>query len=392
MAPLGSVIRQREEFVLVDDLQTYKRCRVQLRGQGVTLRDTVLGAELKTKEQQVCRAGDLLVAEIDAKLGGFGIVPDELDGAIVSSHYFLFAIDDWALDMDYLRYYLRTRRFQDQVIAQGTTNYAAIRPEHVLGYMIPLPPLAEQRRIVAVLDQIAPKVAEARQLASALRAPTLSPVSAHLDRLFGDPYANRRGAVAATEWVPLEQLVTDVADGPHQTPLYTDAGVPFVTALNVAPGVLTMEPVKYVSLEQHQLFQRRARAERGDVLITKDGTIGLCCLVDTDQEFSFFVSVALVKPHSELLDGQFLVWLLRSPYMQRRIRNRARGDMIKHLVLREIRALLCPVIPTSRQHEVVAQIQRVEAIDVETRQRRGEVAAALDLVVPSALDQLIKVA
>ena len=48
--------------------------------QGIVLRDEVTGALIKTKSQQVCRAGEFLVAEIDAKVGGFGIVPEALDG------------------------------------------------------------------------------------------------------------------------------------------------------------------------------------------------------------------------------------------------------------------------------------------------------------------------
>ena len=164
MVPLGAVIRHRKEFVQIDDLQQYKRCRVQLHAQGIVLRDIVTGAEIKTKAQQVCRAGEFLVAEIDAKVGGFGIVPGDLDGAIVSSHYFLFVIDSARLDQGFLDYYIRTPAFREQVGARGSTNYAAIRPAHVLGYQLPLPPLAEQRRIVAKIDQLAAKIAEARGL------------------------------------------------------------------------------------------------------------------------------------------------------------------------------------------------------------------------------------
>src|SRR3990170_3299227 len=98
MVPLGQCIRYRKEFVQIDDLENYKRCRVQLHGKGIVLRDMVAGSEIKTKEQQVCRAGEFLVAEIDAKVGGFGIVPESVDGAIVSSHYFLFTIDEAILD------------------------------------------------------------------------------------------------------------------------------------------------------------------------------------------------------------------------------------------------------------------------------------------------------
>jgi type I restriction enzyme S subunit len=71
---LGEVIRQRKEFITIDDLTVYKRPRVQLHAQGILLRDEVPGALIKTKSQQVCHTGEFLVAEIDAKVGGFGIV------------------------------------------------------------------------------------------------------------------------------------------------------------------------------------------------------------------------------------------------------------------------------------------------------------------------------
>jgi type I restriction enzyme S subunit len=137
---------------------------VKLHAQGIVLRDAVTGAEIKTKKQQVCKAGEFLVAEIDAKVGGFGIVPDELNGSIVSSHYFLFVIDDAKLDKRFLDFYSRTSVFRDQVAAQGSTNYAAIRPNDVFGYTIPLPPLAEQRRIVARIEELVAKVEEAQRL------------------------------------------------------------------------------------------------------------------------------------------------------------------------------------------------------------------------------------
>ena len=164
---LGGVIEQRKDFIEIDDLKTYKRARVQLHAKGIVLRDIVEGSLVKTKRQQVSRAGEFLVAEIDAKAGGFGMVPDELDGAIVSSHYFLFQINEEKLERRFLDFYIRTPAFRDQVEAQGSTNYAAIRPAHVLGYQIPLPPLAEQRRIVARIEALAAEIAEAKRLRQA---------------------------------------------------------------------------------------------------------------------------------------------------------------------------------------------------------------------------------
>lgn len=157
VVPLADVLRHRKEFITIDDTQHYKRCRVQLHAKGVLLRDNVSGSDIKTKKQQVCRAGEFLVAEIDAKMGGFGLVPRELDGAVVSSHYFLFELDESCLDARYLHHYCRTQRFRTQVEAQGSTNYAAIRPADVLAYTIPLPPLAEQQTLVTRLDALSEK-------------------------------------------------------------------------------------------------------------------------------------------------------------------------------------------------------------------------------------------
>lgn len=158
---LGEVLKQRKESITIDDLKTYKRPRVQLHVQGVLLRDEVEGLSIKTKRQQVCRSGEFLVAEIDAKVGGFGIVPADLDGAIVSSHYFLYAIDETKLAIKFLGYFIKTPVFRDQVEAQGSTNYAAIRPADVLEYEMPLPPLPEQRRIVVRIEELSAKIEEA---------------------------------------------------------------------------------------------------------------------------------------------------------------------------------------------------------------------------------------
>ncbi|MBK6959869.1 MAG: restriction endonuclease subunit S [Gammaproteobacteria bacterium] len=134
-----------------------------MHAKGVVLRDAVPGSDIKTKRQQVCRAGEFLVAEIDAKMGGFGIVPEALEGAVVSSHYFLFAIDGAQLDRRFLDYFIRTTGFRNQVDAQGSTNYAAIRPASVAGYQMPLPPLPEQQAIVSRLDTLADKARQVNE-------------------------------------------------------------------------------------------------------------------------------------------------------------------------------------------------------------------------------------
>ena len=73
-------------------------------------------------------------------------------------------LNEKSLDRRFLDYFIRTKYYQDQVAAQGSTNYAAIRPEDVLRYAIPLPLLDEQRRIVARIEELAARIEEAREL------------------------------------------------------------------------------------------------------------------------------------------------------------------------------------------------------------------------------------
>ena len=126
---LGEVLRHRKGIVTIGDATKYKLCRVQLHRRGVVLRQHMLGAEIRTKKQQVCSAGDFLVAEMDAKVGGYGFVPPELDSAIVSSHYFLFEVDTKKLYPPYLEVVSQAEILQKQIAAKGLHELCVGPPE-----------------------------------------------------------------------------------------------------------------------------------------------------------------------------------------------------------------------------------------------------------------------
>lgn len=163
-----AVAKHRAEWVTVADEREYLRVTARSRNQGVELRDRVYGDKIRTKRQQLVRAGDLLVAEIDAKVGGFGVVPEALDGAIVSSHYFLFEIDQSKLTESWLDQFVRAGKFQRQVDAVGSTNYASIRPQDVLAFQIPLPDVDEQQRAAGLLDAVDEAITRTQRLIDAL--------------------------------------------------------------------------------------------------------------------------------------------------------------------------------------------------------------------------------
>lgn len=150
---LGEVIKQRKGFITIDDEKDYKLCRVQVNRRGVLLREVIKGALIRTKKQQVCKAGDFLVAEMDAKVGGYGFVPADLDGAIVSSHYFLFELDESKVRPKFIEVISKLGLLQEQIKATGSTNYAAIRPANVLNWEIPTLSIEHQKKIEKLYDE-----------------------------------------------------------------------------------------------------------------------------------------------------------------------------------------------------------------------------------------------
>jgi len=250
--PLSRAIQQQRATVVIDDASTYRRCRVKQWGKGAVLRDEVPGWAIKTKVQQVCERGQLVVAEIDAKVGGLAIVPPDLAGAVVSRHYFLYDVDCLILDPAFLGWYLRSERFQSQVIAQGTTNYAAIRAADVLEYLVPLPPLHEQRRVSNGLDALEQATIRLRRLADG----TTSALDAVLLSVFGEitqdvPKARmrdvapivRRRVVVEPAGTYAEMGLRSFGRGPFHKPTTTGIDLGAKSVYEIRPGDLVFSNV-----------------------------------------------------------------------------------------------------------------------------------------------------
>jgi type I restriction enzyme, S subunit len=162
------------------------------------------------------------------------------------------------------------------------------------------------------------------------------------------------------EWAPVDSLASAVVDGVHKTPTYVSEGIPFVTVRNLTAGKeLSFEGCKYISQDDHDAFSARTKPQRGDILISKDGTIGVTRAVRTDREFSIFVSVALVKPLiSEMTD--YLELAFQAPQVQRQMTGVGSG--LTHLVLRELKADGIPIPPLEEQREIVRRVHRLFAM------------------------------
>lgn len=215
---LRAVAKHRSEWVSVADDREYLRVTARTRNQGVELRDRVSGDKIRTKRQQLVRSGDLLVAEIDAKVGGFGLVPGDLDGAVVSSHYFLFEIDNSKLTQSWLDQFVRAGKLQRQVDAVGSTNYASIRPQDVLTFQIPLPDVGEQLRAAAILDAADEAITRTLRFIDALAAAKHATMRELLTK--GHP-KHKTTLVPLPESWPIGRIVSTVDKMPSHWKLVT---------------------------------------------------------------------------------------------------------------------------------------------------------------------------
>jgi type I restriction enzyme S subunit len=162
------------------------------------------------------------------------------------------------------------------------------------------------------------------------------------------------------EWVRLGSLINKLTDGTHRTPKYAESGVSFLSVKDMSDGRLNFNNTKFITHEEHAELYKRCNPEFGDVLLTKVGTTGIPVLVDTDKEFSLFVSVALLKFSQELLYGKYFIGLLQSPLVAVQCAENTRGVGNKNWVIRDIANTLVVLPPFDEQKRIVVRLNEVQ--------------------------------
>lgn len=277
------------------------------------------------------------------------------------------------MDRDYVLFALR--HFEDDLAALGSgSTFSAIGRRELESLVLPVPPLLEQKRIAAALREQLDAAARMRAAAEVLDGEVKSLAEAHIRKTFESPACS--AAPAAT----IGDVASLVIDGPHVTPIYVDQGVPFVTVRNIVNRVVDFTETRFITAEDHARFSGRGRAEVSDILYTKDGTLGIPCLVQEAHKFSFFVSVALIKLRRNLVDPRYVAYALDSPSVRSQVETLAAGAGLKHMVLRSIRALSIPLPSLDFQRLLVAELsdrlRRAHAL-AETAERQVALTAAL---------------
>lgn len=149
-ARIGDFLIKSRNIVNIEDDKEYNRVTVKINNNGVVLRDTEKGVNIGTKKQYQANTGQFIISKIDARNGAFGIIPKELDNAIVTNDFPLFDVNTKKINAQFLLMITTTKVFINfaQSCSSGTTNRQRMDIDMFLNQKIPLPKLQEQNEIV----------------------------------------------------------------------------------------------------------------------------------------------------------------------------------------------------------------------------------------------------
>jgi type I restriction enzyme S subunit len=161
------------------------------------------------------------------------------------------------------------------------------------------------------------------------------------------------------DWCKFGDISHLITDGAHHTPKYIGSGVPFLSVKDMSSGILNFSDTRFISKEQHEELTKRCKPQKGDLLLTKIGTTGVPVIIDTDIEFSIFVSVALIKFPVDKINGQFLSLLIKSPLVKIQSKEGTEGVGNKNLVLRKIAIFNLVLPPLGEQERIVKKVNEL---------------------------------
>ena len=355
-------------------------------------------SNLELESEKYCDKGDLLYSWS----ASFG--PHIWTGDRVIYHYHIWKIDfSKYVYKKYLYYFLLadTDRIKRSGHGLAMIHVTKASTEERL---FPLPPLAEQKRIVARIEELLPLIDRYEkawnrledfnqrfpadmqksllQLAIQGKLVEQRPEEGTGEELYRQIQKEKQAFIKAgrikkgkplpkiTEdeipfdipedwkWVRLGEIILSVADGPHFSPQYYESGVPFLSTRNVASGKIDFSTAKYISRELHEELCLRCKPKKWDILYTKGGTTGIAVVNDTDIEFNVWVHVAVLSMGSYVYP-YYLAMALNSPHCFELSQLYTHGTSNRDLGLTRMVKITLPLPPLAEQKRIVAKLEEL---------------------------------
>lgn len=365
MVRLGEVLQAVSRAETVAPTKEYGLLGVRLDGRGPFLRQVVTGAQTAVKTLYRVEDGDFIYSRLFAWRGAFGVIPTELDGCYVSNEFPLFQAASPQIDVRFLFYWFRYAPTLAQVAEKcsGSTPLTRNRfkEEYFLRIEIPLPPLDEQRRIVARIEELAAQINEARNLRLQAAEEVNVFTSCARAARFSDLECN----------FPTRQLgeLISMASGQGLTSSEMSDFAPYPV---YGGGGLIGHYTRYL-FEQPKIVIGRVGARCG-------------CVFVTEPKAWVTDNALYLTEISEELHAPYLVHALMALDLRQQA-NQAAQPVVSQ---KKINPLKIPVPPLSEQRRIVSELDALQAEVDALKRLQAETAAELDALLPAILDRAFK--
>jgi type I restriction enzyme S subunit len=310
-------------------------------------------SDMELEEKKYCDNGDLLYAWS----ASFG--PRIWTGGKVIYHYHIWKVvhDCTQIDQMFLFYFFQWD--MEKIKADQGTGTTMM---HVsMGSMnerdIHLPPLPEQQRIVALLDEAFAGLATAKANAEMNLQNARAIFESHLQSVF-----SQRGEGWVDSTIGSEIRFIDYRG---KTPIKTASGIRLITAKNVKMGYLQEAPMEFIAEDGYASWMTRGIPRKGDVLFTTEAPLANVAQLDTDEKVAFAQRVIIMQPDKARLDSTFLKYLLLSKPVQESIRIHGTGATVQGIKASLLRLIEISFPESLRQQESI--IRRLDALVDETQ-------------------------
>ena len=358
-----------------------------------------------SRARKIVKYGDIIYSTVRPYLHNMCIIDKVFCFKPIASTGFAVMSCLGKLYNRYLFFYLMSPTFDNYANAsenaRGAT-YPAINDDRLYRAIVPVPPLEEQHRIVAKIEEILPYIDQydkaytkletfnkkfpedmkksILQMAMQGKLVEQRPEEGTADELYEQIVAEKAQLIkdgkikkekplpeitedeipfeipSSWKWVRFSEVM-DVRDGTHDSPKYIEIGIPLVTGKNISGGGLDFSNVKYISREDADKINERSNVDTGDILFAMIGSIGNPVIVNKDREFCV-KNVALFKNYDKSkMCIEYVYWFLyRAQYIMKKV---ASGGVQSFISLRVFRNYLFPLPPLEEQHRIVAKIEEL---------------------------------
>lgn len=369
---LGELLTRSDNWIEPHPDQLYKQVTTRLWGKGLKLRGKVAGSTIAARRQVMVREGQFLLSRIDARHGAFGLVPAELDGALVSGDFPAFHIDRSQADARYLEWYSKTDRFVKLCgqASEGSTNRVRLKEDRFLALRMPLPSLNHQRRIVARLDGVATLIDERRQLLEAAERE----VAALLRKAFDK-------AIEGADWTPMERVAPLVR---RPVDVQPDESYPELGVRSFGRGTFHKPSIE----GSHLTWQKLFRIHEGDLVISNikawEGAIAVAETKDDHRVGSHRYLTCV--PALDLVTAQFICYYLLTPEGADKVAAASPGSADRNRTLgsKKLVRIKVPVPSIEKQ----LWFDRLQAKARVLRQTHTETVNDLEALTPAMLHEI----